>query len=118
MTETSKQHEQNNRILLEEVETQEFEIERLFKENSHLHSQLEELATVTRYQAMMHLNASMDIQTLEGTSMWLRSFRVRGLFLPQCTQVKSRVTFSMKGAVRESMSICRHTANYPFVNMQ
>ena len=48
MTETSKQHEQNNRILLEEVETQEFEIERLFKENSHLHSQLEELATVTR----------------------------------------------------------------------
>ena len=48
VTETSKQHEQNNRILLEEVETQEFEIERLFKENSHLHSQLEELATVTR----------------------------------------------------------------------
>jgi hypothetical protein len=34
--------------LLEEVETQEFEIERLFKENSHLKSQMEELVGVTR----------------------------------------------------------------------
>ena len=43
LRETAKRHEQNNRILLSELEAQEFEIERLFKENGHLQIQVDEM---------------------------------------------------------------------------